>query len=93
MPLDSRAIYVLLLIYGASATTTIVPLLEIIVKAPLSGSNRTDVPLITPSQQQSVLASYGSFFFICLFLTLDMANRLVGLVGAGQNTDGKVKIE
>ena len=95
MTSDSRAIYVLLLIYGASTTTTIIPLLEAIIQAPLSDSDlaRSSSPLVTRSQKRGLLASYGSFFLICLYLTVDMAKRVVELVRAGRASQVKMKVE
>lgn len=83
VPTDSRAIYVLLLIYASSATTTIFPLLEEIYNAPLA--------TVTLSQKQGLLASYGSFFAVCFFMTVDMAQRLINLVKDAQNVQNKIK--
>ncbi|KAG2355139.1 hypothetical protein BDR07DRAFT_1427132 [Suillus spraguei] len=70
---DARSIYVLLLVYGASTTTTTLPAQTI-----------TDqVISVTSSQRLLLLSSYIPFFVIPLVMTVDMASRLSKLVTTG----------
>ncbi|KAG2068758.1 hypothetical protein BDR04DRAFT_743332 [Suillus decipiens] len=83
--LDSRSIYVLLLIYGASTTTTTLPCLSVLLTTPITSAQTiTDrVVSVTTSQRLLLLSSYIPFFVIPLVMTIDMASRLSKLVTTG----------
>lgn len=82
---DSRSIYVLLLIYGASTTTTTLPCLSVLLTTPITSAQTiTDrVVSVTTSQRLLLLSSYIPFFVIPLVMTIDMASRLSKLVTTG----------
>lgn len=82
--LGSRSIYVLLLVYAASTTTTTLPCLAVILSTPVSAT-----PLATPftlsitaEQRLLLLSSYIPFFLVPLVMTLDMAARVHKLVSS-----------
>jgi len=82
---DSRSIYVLLLIYAASTATTTLPCLALILTTPITSPETIlhGIASITPDQRLLLLSSYIPFFLIPLFMALDMASRVLNLVGIG----------
>ncbi|EPT01234.1 hypothetical protein FOMPIDRAFT_1161861 [Fomitopsis schrenkii] len=82
---DSRAIYVLLLTYAASAVTTTLPCLTTILATPVTAVASTNPASIsiTPDQRFSLLTSYVPFLVVPLLMTIDMGFRVLNLVKAG----------
>jgi hypothetical protein len=97
---DSRAIYVLLLIYGASTSTTLLPCLAVLLTAPTSTALAAGAAVppavkaaatLTGAQRALLLASYGPFFAVPALMTLDMARRLAVLARRGAAADEAAK--
>ncbi|KAI0918070.1 hypothetical protein AcW1_007047 [Taiwanofungus camphoratus] len=90
---DSRSIYVLLLIYAASTSTTTLPCLAVILTTPLTSSQTVTAELvsITSEQRLLLLSSYIPFFLIPLVMAVDMATRVSKLVKAGSDAQHAVK--
>jgi len=84
---DSRAIYVLLLIYAASATTTTLPCLTTILATPVTPVSSVDPNSIsvTPAQRLSLLTSYVPFLVVPLLMTIDMGFRVLNMVRAASS--------
>ncbi|KAG1728110.1 transmembrane protein 6/97 [Suillus lakei] len=82
---DSRSIYVLLLIYAASTTTTILPCLSVLLTTPITSPQTIaeKVVSVTTFQRFLLLSSYIPFFVIPLIMTVDMASRLSKLITTG----------
>ncbi|KZT66157.1 hypothetical protein DAEQUDRAFT_715483 [Daedalea quercina L-15889] len=82
---DSRAIYVLLLAYAASATTTTLPCLTTILATPVTPVSSADPSSISvsPEQRLSLLTSYVPFLVVPLLMTVDMGFRVLSLVRVG----------
>lgn len=79
---DSASIYVVLLIYAASTSTTTLPCLTTVLAVP-----RTEDPTaafktvaVTDAQLIMLLSSYVPFLLIPLFMTLDMAWRISKMI-------------
>lgn len=89
----SKAVYVLILAYGASTATTLLPCLAIILATPLTSSETiaTKTLSVTPEQRSMLLSSYGPFFAIPLFMTIDMSFRIVSLLRAGERAQHVMK--
>ncbi|KAJ8590788.1 hypothetical protein M405DRAFT_815486 [Rhizopogon salebrosus TDB-379] len=89
---DSRSIYVLLLVYAASTTTTILPCLTVLMSTPITSAQTIadNVVSVTTFQYFLLLSSYIPFFIIPLMMTVDMAFRVLGLTMTGiVAADGK----
>lgn len=82
---DSRSIYLLLLVYGASTATTTLPCLTVLLSTPITSAQAiaAGVYSITESQRLLLLSSYLPFFLIPLFMALDMTVRVAKLQRAG----------
>ncbi|KAG6374727.1 transmembrane protein 6/97 [Boletus reticuloceps] len=82
---NSRCIYVLILIYGASTATTTLPCLAVLFNTPITSAETiaTGVQSITMSQRYMLLSSYLPFFLVPMLMTIDMATRIAKLVQAG----------
>ena len=82
---DSRAIYVLLLTYAASAVTTTLPCLTTILATPVTAVASTNPASVsvTPEQRTMLLTSYVPFLVVPLLMTIDMGFRVLSLVRAG----------
>jgi hypothetical protein len=82
---DSRSIYVLLLVYGASTATTTLPCLAVLLATPITSAQTiaAGIQSVTSFQRLLLLSSYVPFFLLPLFMTVDMALRVVKLVHAG----------
>lgn len=91
--LGSRSIYVLLLVYAASTTTTTLPCLSVILSTPISATPlrmaevasttaKTVALTLTAEQRLLLLSSYIPFFLVPLVMTVDMASRVQSLVSA-----------
>lgn len=90
----SKSIYVLLLIYAASTTTTVLPCLAVLLSTPVSStpfSYTSPIITITSSQRQLLLSSYVPFLVLPLIMTVDMAFRVWGLVSVGLAAQDKGK--
>ncbi|KIK99355.1 hypothetical protein PAXRUDRAFT_822835 [Paxillus rubicundulus Ve08.2h10] len=82
---DSRSIYVLLLVYAASTATTTLPCLAVLLATPITSAQTiaAGIPSVTSFQRLLLLSSYVPFFLLPLFMTVDMALRVIKLVHAG----------
>ncbi|KAG2088013.1 transmembrane protein 6/97 [Suillus discolor] len=82
---DSRSIYVLLLVYAASTTTTTLPCLSVLLATPTTSAQTiaNKIVSVTTFQRSLLLSSYIPFFVIPLIMTIDMASRLSKLVTTG----------
>ncbi|KAH7885861.1 transmembrane protein 6/97 [Phlebopus sp. FC_14] len=82
---DSRSIYVLLLIYAASTATTTLPCVAVLLGMPATSAETVaaGVQSLTSSQRLLLLTSYIPFFLLPLFMTVDMALRILQLVHVG----------
>ncbi|KIJ59216.1 hypothetical protein HYDPIDRAFT_181441 [Hydnomerulius pinastri MD-312] len=82
---DSRSIYVLMLVYAASTATTTLPCLAVLLATPITSAQTiaAGIQSITSSQRLMLLSSYIPFFLLPLFMTVDMALRIVKLVQVG----------
>jgi len=80
--IGSPSIYPLLLMYGASTATAVLPCLAALVKTPITSAETiaAGIHSITPSQQRLLLWSYVPFLLIPLLITVDMAHRLSNLI-------------
>jgi len=89
----SKSIYVLLLVYAASTTTTVLPCLAVLLNTPLASAEilAAHTIAITPSQRILLLSSYVPFLLIPLVMTVDMAFRTLGLLRAGVAAQDIVK--
>ncbi|KAF8586343.1 hypothetical protein K439DRAFT_1652632 [Ramaria rubella] len=75
---DSRSIYLLLLIYGASTATTTLSCLTTVLAVPTAtdAKNALETVAVTDLQRLFLLSSYVPFLIIPVVMTLDMAWRL-----------------
>ncbi|KAH8997263.1 transmembrane protein 6/97, partial [Lactarius akahatsu] len=82
---DSRGIYGLLVLYGASTCTTTYACVAAILDTPTTSAATIaqNVVSITPAHRVMLLSSYVPFFLIPLFLAVDMAVRLQKLASVG----------
>ncbi|KAI0275105.1 transmembrane protein 6/97 [Gloeopeniophorella convolvens] len=82
---DSRGIYALLLFYGASTATTTLACLAAVVSTPAASAatRAAGIVSVTFEQRAMLLSSYVPFFLVPLWMAVDMALRLQGLVAAG----------
>ncbi|KAH9044450.1 transmembrane protein 6/97 [Lactarius pseudohatsudake] len=82
---DSRGIYGLLVLYGASTCTTTYACVAAILDTPTTSAATIaqSVVSITPAHRVMLLSSYVPFFLIPLFLAVDMAVRLQKLASVG----------
>ncbi|KAH9065711.1 transmembrane protein 6/97 [Lactarius vividus] len=82
---DSRGIYGLLVLYGASTCTTTYACIATILDTPTTSATTIaqNVVSITPAHRVMLLSSYVPFFVIPLFLAVDMAVRLQKLASVG----------
>jgi len=91
----SRAIYVLLLIYGASTFTTVLPCITTILHTPETTTAAIGQKIISLTFEQRVLllSSYVPFAVVPLVMTIDMAFRVWSLVKVGirASDEGKWK--
>ena len=90
---DCRSIYVLLLIYGASTTTTLFPCLAVLLTTPITSPETITAKAIsiTSEQRTLLLSSYIPFLIIPLTLTIDMAFRVLRLAQAGVAAEKQIK--
>ncbi|KIM62890.1 hypothetical protein SCLCIDRAFT_1214690 [Scleroderma citrinum Foug A] len=81
----SPSIYPLLLIYGASTATAVLPCLAVLLKTPITSAETiaAGIHSITPFQQRLLLWSYTPFLLIPLLIAVDMACRLSNLIQTG----------
>jgi hypothetical protein len=68
----------LLLAYGASTTTTLLPTLQYLLNPSIVS------PPLTTSELAALLSSYTPFLLIPLTITLDMGFRLYAIIGRDQ---------
>jgi hypothetical protein len=82
---DSRGIYGLLVLYGASTCTTTFACIAAILDTPTTSAVTIaqKIVSITPEQRVMLLSSYVPFCIIPLFLAVDMALRLQKLASVG----------
>ena len=82
---DSRAIYVLILLYGASTATTTLPCVAVIFQTPETTASTIaqNIASVTSAQRLLLLSSYIPFLLIPLIMAVDMAFRVLNLVEAG----------
>lgn len=85
---DSRAIYVLVLLYGASTATTTLPCVAVIFQTPETSASTIaqNIASVTSAQRLLLLSSYIPFLLIPLIMAVDMAFRVLSLVEAGVRT-------
>ena len=92
---DSKSIYILMLIYGASTATTTLACIAVILGTPVTSAAAaiaTNAVSITPDQRFLLLSSYVPFFVVPFVMTVDMAMRVLRLVNTGIATDKARKI-
>ncbi|KIL69356.1 hypothetical protein M378DRAFT_184524 [Amanita muscaria Koide BX008] len=91
----SRAIYVLILVYGASTFTTLIPCLAVVLSAPSTSATTIANKIIslTFEQRLLLLSSYLPFAIIPLMMTVDMGFRILGLIKAGIDAESEGKRE
>ncbi|KAF8500516.1 transmembrane protein 6/97 [Gautieria morchelliformis] len=79
---DSPAIYLLLLVYGASTATTTLPCLTTVLAVPTAEDARAAVTTVavTDAQRLLLLSSYVPFLLVPLIMTLDMAWRVSKMI-------------
>jgi hypothetical protein len=84
---DSKGIYVLLLVYAASTTTTVLPCLAVLLSMPVTtaATVAAKTASLSVAQRMLLLSSYVPFFLVPLVMTLDMARRLAGFVRSANN--------
>ena len=85
-----------MLVYAASTATTPLPCLAVIIQTPTTSPETlaANIVSITTAERLILLLSYLPFFLLPLGMTVDMAQRLTGLINAGLNaseTTGKAK--
>jgi len=82
---DSRGIYALLVLYGASTCTTTLACIAAVLDTPTTSAATIaqEVVSVTLEQRVMLLSSYVPFFVIPLFLAVDMALRLHKLASVG----------
>ena len=82
---DSRAIYVLILLYGASTATTTLPCVAVIFQTPETTASTIarGIASVTSAQRLLLLSSYIPFLLVPLLMAVDMAFRVLSLVKAG----------
>ena len=82
---DSRGIYALLVLYGASTCTTTYACVAAVLDTPITSAATIaqNIVSITHAQRAMLLSSYVPFFIIPLFLAVDMAIRLHKLASVG----------
>ena len=86
LPVDSKSIYIWLLIYGASTATTTLPCLTTVIFTPLSSSNQPiGTVAISEEQRLLLLTSYLPYFLLPLYMTWDMVSRITKQISAGQS--------
>ncbi|KAI6160693.1 transmembrane protein 6/97 [Pisolithus thermaeus] len=90
---DSPSIYPLLVIYGASTATTVVPCLAVLLSTPTTSPETiaAGIHSVTSFQQILLLSSYIPFLLVPLLITVDMAFRLSKFVKAGTAAKAKKK--
>jgi len=88
---ESRSIYVLLLIYGASTATTTLACIAVILTTPTTSAQTvvSGVLSVTEGQRLLLLSSYVPFFLVPLGMTFDMASRILNLI----RTSERIKFE
>ena len=86
---DSRLIYVLLVIYGASTSTTTLACLSVLMQTPTTSPSTiaANVVSVSSTQRMMLYSSYLPFFFLPLGMTVDMGLRIQSLVVSGLRTD------
>jgi hypothetical protein len=84
---DCKRVYVLLLVYAASTSTTVLPCLTVLLSMPATtaATIAAKTASLTTAQRTLLLSSYVPFFLIPLMMTVDMAFRLHAFVRAGVN--------
>ncbi|CAL1715502.1 unnamed protein product [Somion occarium] len=89
----SRSIYLLLLIYGASTTTTLLPCLAVLFSTPITSADTIAAKAVSVTSEQRLLllSSYIPFLIIPLVMTVDMAFRLHHLAQAAAATEKQIK--
>ncbi|KAI0083842.1 transmembrane protein 6/97 [Irpex rosettiformis] len=89
----SRAIYVLLLIYGASTATTTLPCIAVVFTTPITSAETVaaNIASISAEQRLLLLTSYIPFFLMPLLITVDMASRVLTLVREGERVSKAAK--
>lgn len=88
--------YPLLLAYGASAATTLLPCIIIILKTPttsLEGPKTTafGTASVTESERQLLLWSYMPIQIVTVMLAVDMGWRIVGIVRKADEATARAK--
>jgi len=71
---NDKRVYPLLLAYGASTATTVLPIIVWVLHPECA------TPQFTPAELNNLLGSFVPFFLIPLGIALDMGWRLVGIV-------------
>ncbi|KAI0796051.1 transmembrane protein 6/97 [Abortiporus biennis] len=91
----SPTLYLLLLAYGASTSTTLLPCLSIFFSTPTTTAEtlKQGVIAITSFQRMLLFASYVPFLLVPLGMTIDMALRLEKLARKGKEIEEKMKSE
>ena len=90
---DSKSVYTLLLIYGASTATTTLACVAVILAAPQATVDTiaSNIAAVTPEQRTLLLSSYVPFLIIPFVMTVDMGIRVSRLVHAGLKAQGTKK--
>lgn len=95
---DSRSIYPLLLIYGASTATTTLACIATFLASPTSpGASASEaltlanfsIPAPTTEQIRTLLGLYMPYLLVPLLMTIDMAQRIGKLMGRAASKEGK----
>ncbi|WVQ81176.1 hypothetical protein IAT38_003298 [Cryptococcus sp. DSM 104549] len=74
---NDKRIYPLIIAYGASTATTVIPCIHTILTA-------TPSPLFSTGELANLLAEYVPFFAIPLAMAVDMGVRVLGIIGEAQ---------
>ncbi|KAK2463596.1 hypothetical protein APHAL10511_004347 [Amanita phalloides] len=92
---DSRTIYVLLTIYGASTATTTLPCVAVIFQTPTTTASTIaqKIASVTFEQRILLLSSYIPFLLIPLIMAVDMSFRVFDLVEIGIRAEEETKLK
>lgn len=90
---DSRAIYLPLLLYGASTSTTTLPCLAVLFTTPITSPDTIAAGIVSVTwfQKQLLLGSYIPFLLLPFVIAADMTLRVSELVVAGIRAQEAIK--
>ena len=73
---NDRRVWLLLVIYGASTATTLIPVLGMVLAAPGEGEKGG----VNATQRATLLACYLPYLLLPLFMTVEVAGRIARLI-------------